>query len=252
MSGHSKWKTIQHKKGAADAKRGKVFSKLSKELMVAARQGGASLEMNANLRTLVSKARSSNMPADNIDRAIKKGTGELEGSALETIVYEGYAGGGVGIIVEALTDNKNRAASEIRHIFTKHGSNFAAQGSVSRNFTRKGQIFVDASTATEEKLMEIVLEAGADDMTEDEGQFEIVTAPSEFVAVVEALEQAEITTVSAEVTLIPDVYVPIAEKSVASAVFKLINDLDENEDVQNVHANMDASDEVLKALEADE
>ena len=251
MSGHSKWKTIQHKKGAADAKRGKVFSKISKEIMVAAK-GGANLEMNATLRTLVSKARSANMPADNIQRAIKKGTGELAGAALETIVYEGYAGGGVGIIVEALTDNKNRAASEIRHIFTKHGSNFAAQGSVSRNFKRKGQIFVDASATSEEKVMDIVLEAGADDMTEDDGQFEIVTDPSSFVAVVEALEKAEIKTASAEVTLIPDVYVPVGDKSVASAVFKLISELDENEDVQNVHANMDASDEVLKELETSE
>jgi YebC/PmpR family DNA-binding regulatory protein len=163
MSGHSKWATIKHKKGAADAKRGKVFSKLAKELMVVARQGGSDPGMNPTLRTLIQKAKSVNMPADNVDRAIKKGAGELEGAVFEEAVYEGYAGGGVGLIVQALTDNKNRAAAEIRHIFTKHGSSFAQQGSVSRAFHRRGQIFIEAEGVDEDELMGVVLEAGAED-----------------------------------------------------------------------------------------
>ena len=187
MSGHSKWKTIQHKKGAADARRGKVFSKLSKELMVVARQGGGDQEMNPTLRTVVQKAKSVNMPADNIQRAIKKGTGEMEGVTFEEVVYEGYASGGVALIVEALTDNKNRAASEIRHIFTKHGSSFAQQGAVSRGFQRKGQIFIDASTVDEDMLMGVVLEAGAEDMKKDGDQFEVLVDPSSFTGVTEAL-----------------------------------------------------------------
>ena len=155
MSGHSKWATIKHKKGAADAKRGKVFSKLSKELMVVARQGGSDPGMNPTLRTLVQKAKSVNMPSDNIDRAIKKGAGELDGVVFEEVVYEGYAAGGVGLIVMGLTDNKNRAAAEIRHVFTRHGSSFATQGSVSRGFQRRGQILVESSAVDEDKLMEI-------------------------------------------------------------------------------------------------
>ena len=167
MSGHSKWKTIQHKKGAADAKRGKVFSKLSKELMVIARAGGSDPVKNPTLRTLIQKAKGVNMPADNIDRAIKKGAGELEGVVFEEAVYEGFAGGGVALVVMALTDNKNRAAAEIRHIFSKHNSSFATQGSVTRGFERKGQIIVDSSATDEDTLMGVVLDAGADDMKRD-------------------------------------------------------------------------------------
>ena len=191
MSGHSKWKTIQHKKGAADAKRGKIFSRLSKELMVAARSGGGNPEMNPTLRTIVQNARAANMPMDNIDRAIKKGTGELEGTTLEEIMYEGFAAGGVAMIVMVLTDNRNRAASGVRQVFSKHGSSFAQQGAVSRGFQRKGQVIVGADAVDEEKLMDVVLEAGADDMTKDDDQFEILTDPAAFSAVTDALEAAE-------------------------------------------------------------
>lgn len=249
MSGHSKWKTIQHKKGAADAKRGKVFSRISKELMVVARQGGSNPELNPSLRTVIQKAKSVNMPADNIERAIKKGAGEIEGASYEEIVYEGYAGGGVALIVLALTDNRNRATAEIRHAFNKHGSSFATQGACSRGFERKGQIIVNATRADEDALLNIVLEAGAEDMQREEDQFEILTDPSVFADVTEALEAAGIPTLSAEVSLVPSVYVPVADKSVAASVLRFIADLEELDDVQNVFTNMDVSDEVLAAIE---
>lgn len=248
MSGHNKWSTIKHKKGAADAKRGQTFSKLSKELMVAARQGGSDPAMNTTLRTAIQKAKSVNMPADNIDRAVKKGAGEIEGVTYEEVVYEGYAAGGVGLVVMGLTDNKNRAAAEIRHIFTRHGSSFASQGSVSRGFERKGQIFVDAAAVEEDKLMDIVLEAGADDMQQDGDQFEILTDPSTFSDVSEALEKAEITTMGAQIALVPTTPVPVAEKSVASSIMRFINDLEDNDDVQNVYSNMDVPDEIMAEL----
>jgi len=252
MSGHSKWKTIQHKKGAADAKRGKIFSKFSKELMIVAKQGGGNPDSNVSLRTLITKARGSNMPMDNIERAIKKGTGELEGAMLEEVVYEGFAPGGVALVVVALTDNKKRAAAEIRHIFAKHGSNFASQNSVTRGFKRKGQLFVDSAVASEEKLMEIALDAGAEDIQPDEGQFEIITEPASYIKVVEALEKAGIKTTSSETTLLPDIYVPVTDKAKASQVLKFVEDLEDNEDVQNVYTNMDISDAVMKELEKEE
>ena len=248
MSGHSKWKTIQHKKGAADAKRGKIFSKFSKELMIVARQGGSDPSSNAALRNCIQRARAQNMPADNIDRAIKKGAGELDGMVLEEVGYEGFASGGVSLVVKVLTDNKNRAAAEIRHVFAKHGCNFASQGSVSRGFKRKGQIFVDASAVDEDKLMGIVLDAGAEDMQKDDDQFEILTDPGTFEAVVAALEKEGIQRSAAEVTLVPDTYVPVADKSVARSVLKFIEDLEDNEDVQNVYSNIDVADAVLNEL----
>ncbi len=249
MSGHSKWKTIQHKKGAADAKRGQIFSRLSKELTLSARTGGGNPDMNPTLRTIINKARAANMPADNVERAIKKGTGEIAGAQLEEIVYEGYAGGGVALIVKALTDNKNRAASEIRHIFTRFGSNLAGPGSVMRNFKRKGQILVDAGVVEEEKLMNIVLEAGAEDMQLDDHVYEIITEPSSYQAVVDALEQAGIKTNSAEITLIPDSYMTVTDKSAASHVLKFIEALEENDDVQNVYSNLDVDEALLAELE---
>lgn len=251
MSGHSKWKTIQHKKGAADAKRGKIFSKMSKELMVAAREGGSDADKNPTLRALILKAKSVNMPADNIDRAVKKGAGEIEGVTYDEVVYEGYAAGGIGLVVLALTDNKNRAASEIRHIFTKHGSSFSGQNSVLRGFERKGQVFVDASEIEEDKLLDVVLEAGAEDVRNDDGQFEILTDPSSFADVTEALEKAQIKTLNAEISLIPSAPVPINDKSIASSVLRFVSDLEDNDDVQNVYTNMDMSDAVLKELEKD-
>jgi YebC/PmpR family DNA-binding regulatory protein len=197
------------------------------------------------------KAKSANMPADNIARAIKKGTGEIEGARFEEVVYEGYAAGGIALVVTALTDNKNRAASEIRHIFTKHNSSFAGQGSVSRGFQRKGQIFVDASSVDEDRLMGVVLEAGAEDMRRDGDQFEILTDPSSFSEVTQALEDAEIATLSAEVSLVPAAYIPVADKSVASSVLKFVAELEDNDEVQGVYTNMDVDDGVLKELEAE-
>ena len=249
MSGHSKWATIKHKKGAADAKRGKIFSKLAKELSIVAKQGGGDPDMNPSLRTCIQKCKSVNMPSDNIERAIKKGTGELEGVTYEEVTYEGYAAGGIGIIVKALTDNKNRAAAEIRHIFTRHGSNFAVSGAVSRGFERKGQIFVDASVVAEDKLMDVVLNAGADDMKNDGDQFEILTAPAAFNDVTAALEKAGIATLSAEVGMVPQIYAPVKDKSVAQTVQKFLDDLEDNEDVQNVYTNMDLDDSIAKELE---
>jgi YebC/PmpR family DNA-binding regulatory protein len=249
MSGHSKWKTIAHKKGAADAKRGKIFSKLSKELTIAARSGGGNPDMNPSLRMLMIKAKGSNMPADNVERAVKKGTGELEGGRLEEIIYEGYGGGGVALVVKVLTDNKNRAASDVRHIFTKFDSNLASQGAVMRNFRRKGQVLVDASSVDEDKLMSIVLDAGAEDMQLDGEVFEIVTEPANFDAVAAALEKAGIKTVSSEVTLIPDSYMSITDKAVASNIMKFIETLEDNDDVQNVYSNLDVDESVLKELE---
>lgn len=249
MSGHSKWKTIQHKKGAADAKRGQIFSRLSKELTLIARAGGGNPETNTSLRTIISKARAANMPADNIDRAIKKGTGEIAGAQLEEIVYEGYAGGGVALIVKALTDNRNRAASEIRHIFTKFGSSLSGQGSVIRNFKRKGQILVEAGEVEEDRLMNIVLEAGAEDMQLNGNEYEIITDPSGFQNVVDALEKEQIKTSSSEITLIPESYVNVTDKSAASHAMKFIEALEENDDVQNVYSNLDVDDSLLAEME---
>jgi YebC/PmpR family DNA-binding regulatory protein len=252
MSGHSKWATIRHKKGAADAKRGKVFSKLAKEIMVVARQSGGDPEQNPTLRTLIQKAKGVNMPGDNIERAIKKGTGELEGVSFEEIVYEGYADGGVGLVVMVLTDNKNRAAAEIRHIFNKHGSGFAGLGAVTRNFERKGQIFVPVGQADEETLMTVVLEAGGDDMQLDGDQYEILTDPSVFLDVTDALEKNGVKPESAEVCLVPQLTVPVADKAVAKSVMRFVADLEDNDDVQAVYTNMDVDDAILDELAAEE
>jgi YebC/PmpR family DNA-binding regulatory protein len=249
MSGHSKWKTIQHKKGAADAKRGKIFSKMAKELMVVAKAGGGNPDTNTSLRNLIIRCKASSMPNENIDRAIKKGTGELAADIMEEISYEGFAEGGVGVVVKVLTDNKNRAAAEIRHIFNKHGSSFAAQGAVSRGFRRRGQIYVDAATVEEDKLMDIVLNAGADDMAPDGDQFEILTDPNAFNAVVEALEKAGIKTSDSEIRLVPDTYVPVKEKIVAKSVMRFVETLEDNDDVQNVYTNMDMDDSVLAEID---
>lgn len=245
MSGHSKWKTIAHKKGLADAKRGKVFSKLSKELMVAAKQGGSNPDTNLTLRTIIQKAKSANMPSDNVDRAIKKGAGETGGVVYEEVVYEGFAAGGIALIVKALTDNKNRAAAEIRHIFTKHGSNFAAQGAVTRGFVRKGQIFVDAPESDEDKIMSIVLDAGADDMERDGDQFEILTDPANFSNVMDALEKAGVKTHDSQISLVPLAYVPVKDVNVANSVYRFISDLEDNDDIQDVYTNMDIADEIV-------
>ena len=251
MSGHSKWATIRHKKGAADAKRGKIFSRISKELIVAAKAGGSNPETNVTLKSLIQKAKSVNMPADNVERAIKKGAGEIEGASYEEIVYEGYASGGVGLVVKVLTDNKNRAAAEVRHIFTKHGSSLAGPGSVSRGFERRGQIFVDESVIEEDKLMEIVLDAGADDLTSDAGKYEILTAPSAFNGVMEALEKAGIKTEDSAISMVPLTLVPVTDQNQANSVMKFVADLEDNDDVQDVYTNMDISEEIAAKMETE-
>ena len=252
MSGHNKWSTIKHKKGAADAKRGKVFSKLAKEIMVVSRQGGGDPTANITLRSLIQKAKGVNMPNDNIDRAIKKGTGDDGGAVFEEITYEGYASGGVALLVYVLTDNRNRAAAEIRHIFTKQGSSFAQQGAVSRSFDRKGQIIIDAEGVDEDHLMEVALEAGADDIERDDDQFEITTEPNAFNDVCEALEAAKIETTVKEITMLPQLETVVDDISTAQSIMRFINALEDNEDVQNVYSNMDMTEEVLAAISEDE
>lgn len=252
MSGHNKWSTIKHKKGAADAKRGKVFSKLAKEIMVVSRQGGGDPTANITLRSLIQKAKGVNMPNDNIDRAIKKGTGDDGGAVFEEITYEGYASGGVALLVYVLTDNRNRAAAEIRHIFTKQGSSFAQQGAVSRSFDRKGQIIIDAEGVDEDHLMEVALEAGADDIERDDDQFEIITDPNAFNDVCEALEAAKIETTVKEITMLPQLETVVDDISTAQSIMRFINALEDNEDVQNVYSNMDMTEEVLAAISEDE
>lgn len=248
MSGHSKWANIKHKKAAADAKKGNAFSKIAREIMVAARSGGDP-SSNLTLRSLIQKARGVNMPADNIDRAIKKGTGELAGEALEEKMYEGFGPGGIQIVVQALTDNHNRTTAEIRTTFAKNGANLA-QG-VLRNFKRKGCVAVSADKISEDRLMEIVLEAGAEDLEREEGQFVVTTEPSAMNAVVEAIQKAGVETESAEVNMVPDAYTMISDKVVASAIMRIVDTLDELDDVQNVYTNMDVEETLLASLHAE-
>ena len=249
MSGHSKWANIKIRKGKADAVRGKVFSKIAKEMTVSARMGGGDPAANITLRSLIVKAKSVNMPNDNIDRAIKKGTGELEGGALEELMYEAYAPGGVGILVQALTDNKNRAASEIRNAFTKNGASLAQQGAVSRSFQRKGQIYIDAAGVDEDTLLNIVLEAGAEDMRRDGDQFEVLTAFADYSAVCEAISKAGLTTASSELTMLPEMPTEIKDKAKAQQVMKLIEALEELDDVQNVYGAFEIPDAILAEME---
>lgn len=247
MSGHSKWSTIKHKKGAADAKRGKVFTRIIKEMTVAARLGGGDIEGNPRLRSAVVEAKASNMPKDNIERAIKRGTGELEGVQYEEVTYEGYGPGGVAIIVEALTDNTNRTTPEIRHTFEKHGGNFGAQGSVKFQFERKGYFAIEKSAADEDKLMEVVLEAGADDLqTDDPDVFEVYTRPESFEAVRQALEAAKIVTVEGKIDMIPANYVALDEAK-SKQVMRLLEVLDDHEDTQNVWSNFDVPQEMMES-----
>lgn len=250
MSGHNKWSSIKHKKGAADAKRGKIFSKITREIFVAVREGGGGdPEANPTLRTIIQKARDVNMPMDNIKRAIKKATGEgSDAVQYEELVFEGYAADGVGLIVEVLTDNHNRAAAEVKHAFSRAGENMAQTGSVSHNFNRKGEIYVNADKADEERLMEIALEAGAEDMESEGGQFRIVTDPSAFMDIVDAIKNAGIEIESSGVNLVPDVSVPVTNKAKAASLLRFIDELDDLEDVRNVYANYDIDDELIEEL----
>jgi YebC/PmpR family DNA-binding regulatory protein len=237
MSGHSKWATIKHAKGAADAKRGQMFTKLIKEISIAARMGGGNPEGNPRLRTAVLKARIANMPKDNIERAIKKGTGELEGVSYEELVYEAYAPGGVAIFIEVLTDNKNRAAADIRNILTRAGGQLATSGSVSRLFKRQGVFTLDGEKYTEDAVLEAALEGGAEDVSLSEGILEVKSAPEDFEAVLETLQKKNFETMSAEISMVAEVDVSLDNDGTAK-VLRLINKLEENEDVQNVYSNI--------------
>lgn len=245
MSGHSKWATIKRAKGATDAKRGKLFSVLSKDITLAARDGGGDPGFNPRLRTVIAKAKAANMPADNVDRAIKKGTGELPGVVYEEIVYEGYAPGGVGLIVEVTTDNKNRSASEVRSTMGKNGGNLAGVGAVAFQFDRKGQFIIDAKQIEEEALMDIALEAGAEDIKNEGDHFEVICPMSEYDNLTQAFSDKEVESESADLVYLPNILVPIDDKDTARKVLHLIELLDNLEDVKAVHSNIDLADDLL-------
>jgi YebC/PmpR family DNA-binding regulatory protein len=247
MSGHSKWHSIKHKKAAADAKRGKLFTKIIRELSVAARAGGGDPETNPRLRKAIIDAKAVNMPADNIKRAIMKGTGQLEGSSYEEVNYEGYGPGGVAIYVEALTDNKNRTVSELRHIFTKNGGRIGESGCVAWMFKRKGYIVVEKAKASEDKLLDIALSNGAEDLKEDGSNYEILTAPENHDAVVEALKQNSIEMASSEIGYIPQTYVKLEGKQ-AQQQLRLMEELEDHDDVQHVWANFDIDEEEIASF----
>jgi YebC/PmpR family DNA-binding regulatory protein len=245
MSGHSKWATIKRAKGATDAKRGKIFSVISKDLTLAARDGGGDATMNPRLRTIIAKAKAANMPNDNVDRAIKKGTGELPGVVYEENVYEGYGPGGVGLIVEVTTDNKNRSASEVRSMMGKNGGNLAGVGAVAFQFDRKGQFIIDAAATDEETLMDVALEAGAEDIKNEGSYFEVICPFADYDNLTQALADKEIATESAELAYLPNILVPVEDADMARKVLHLIEVLDALDDVKAVHSNMDIADDLL-------
>jgi YebC/PmpR family DNA-binding regulatory protein len=245
MSGHSKWSQIKRKKEATDQKRGRMFAKVLRQIEVAAREGGGNVEGNMTLAAAVERAREASVPVENIERAIKRGSGEMEGTRYEEVVYEGYAPGGVALLIEALTDNRNRTGQEIRHVFSRQGGNFGDPGSTAWMFQRKGVLLVDKERAPDEdRVLEVVLEAGADDLRDAESQWEIVTDPGAFKAVREALEAAEFPPVSAELTMVPQGTVPVQGPR-AKQVLNLIEALEDLDDVQAVHSNFDIPEEVL-------
>jgi len=247
MSGHSKWATIKRKKAATDQARGKLFSKYIKEITIAARHGGGDVEANPRLRSAVAAAKNVNMPATNIERAIKRGTGEIEGVSYEETQYEGYAPGGVALLVEVATDNRNRTAGDIRHLFTKHGGNMAEAGSVSYLFKLRGVLLVDKATVAEDTLIELVLEAGADDVSTEGDTYEVLTPPARLEAVKGALEAKSVPIQSAELTKVASIQVPVTAKD-AGALLRLVDALEEHEDVQKVYANFNVPDELLARL----
>jgi YebC/PmpR family DNA-binding regulatory protein len=246
MSGHSKWATIKHKKGATDAKRGRIFTRLIKEITIAAKGGGGDPDGNPRLRTAILAAKAENMPAENIKRAIQRGTGELEGLSYEEIVYEGYGPGGVAIMVQVLTDNKNRAVSEIRHAFSKNNGNLGESGSVGYLFSKKGLIIVEKSKADEDKLTEIALDAGAEDLSDEGDTWEVTTDPKDFDAVLSAIKAAKIEPDHAEVTLIASTYQKL-EGTQASAMMRLLEVLEDLDDTQNVYTNFDMDEAAIAA-----
>jgi YebC/PmpR family DNA-binding regulatory protein len=247
VSGHSKWATIKRKKGAADAKRGQLFSKLSRAIIVAAKEGGPDPEANTTLASAIQKARDNSMPKDNIERAIQRGAGGGDGEAYESIVYEGYAPGGVAVITTILTDNRNRTASDLRRIFTKNGGSLGTPGSVAWQFDRKGVLLVEREGVDEDELMELALAGGAEDIAEDGAQWQVTTDPADFMAVRQALEQGGVAYASAELTMVPKTTVEVSERE-ARQVLRLIDELEDNDDVQGVYANFDISEEILEAV----
>ena len=248
MSGHSKWHSIRHKKGATDAKRGKIFSRLNKELMVAARMGGGDPSANPRLRQAIAAAKSENMPKDNIERAIKKGTGELEGVNYEEHVYEGYAPGGVALLIEVMTDNKNRAAADIRYVFNKRGGSLGEAGCVAWMFDKKGLIVFEQELVDEDEVLEVALEAGADDVITTEDQYEVHTELSAFESVKQAFDDQELRYTMAEITMMPQNTVDIDDESVAAQVLKLMEAIEDADDVQKVYANFDIPDKILQRI----
>ena len=244
MSGHSKWSTIKHQKGAKDAKRGKLFAKLIRAIEIAARAGGANPDGNPTLADAIQKAKDNSVPNDTIDRAVKRGAGELEGQQLDLVTYEGYAPGGVAVLVEALTDNRNRTAADIRHVFTRGGGSIADAGSVAYLFNRRGQLVVPGDGADEDRVMEVALEAVAEDVAPGEGGFTVTTAPGDLRAVRAAFDQAGIAYDAAEVTMVPSMSVPL-ERDAAVRVLRLLDALEDLDDVQDVYANFDIPDDVM-------
>jgi YebC/PmpR family DNA-binding regulatory protein len=247
VSGHSKWHSIKHQKGAADAARGKLFARLARQIEVAARDGGGDLEANPTLRTMVQKARDASMPKDNIERAIKRGTGELEGVTYENINYEGYATNGVAVYVEVLTDNRNRTGADIKNIFTRNGGSLSEPGAVAWQFERKGVILLPKSAASEDDLMLAALDAGAEDILDQGDTWQVTTAPTDLHAVRTALDDAGITVTSADLTMLPTTTIALSEASSAKSVLRVIDALEEHDDVQNVYANYDIPDDILAA-----
>lgn len=248
MAGHSKWANIKHRKGAQDAKRGKIFTRLIKEITVAARMGGGDPDANPRLRSAIAAAKGENMPKDNIDRAIKKGTGDLEGETYEEITYEGYGPGGVAVLVECMTDNKNRTVGEVRFFFSKAGGNLGESGCVSWMFDRKGSLLIDKEKIDEEKLMDLALEAGAEDVVEEDNLFQVLTEPDDFPAVREALEESGLSFIEASISMIPKNVVDVEDAKTAKGLLNLLEKLEDNEDVQNVHANFDIPDEIMESI----
>ncbi len=247
MSGHSKWATIKHKKAATDAKRGKVFTRIIKEIQIAARGGGGDPDANPRLRTAIAEAKANSMPSDNIKKAILRGTGELEGGQIDEIMFEGYGPGGAAVLVMVATDNRNRTVSEIRHIFSKNGGNLGEQGSVAWMFERKSQMYVDKEKATEDKLMDVILDAGGDDIRDDGDTWQILSAPEAHEAVLQALQKAGITAEGASIAMVPKNLMKLEGNS-AKSMLRLNDVLEENEDVQYVFSNFDVDEEELEAM----
>ncbi|SFM50582.1 YebC/PmpR family DNA-binding transcriptional regulator [Thermodesulforhabdus norvegica] len=250
MAGHSKWANIRHKKAAQDAKRGKIFTKLIREIMVAARLGGGNPDANPRLRAAIAAAKAENMPKENIERAIKKGTGELEGESYEEITCEGYAPGGVAVLVEAMTDNRNRTISEIRHIFTRNGGNLGEAGCVAWMFHKNGLIVFDKGKYSEEELMEVALEAGAEDVKDQGDQYEVITDPADFLQVKQAFDERGMAYDMAEITMIPQTTVRVEDPKQAQQVLRLMELLEDHDDVQKAYANFDIPDELLQSVSA--